>query len=164
MKSLSTYIVLCFLALAASCAPTKTVYREVTFDYDVNVDFARLKTYEWVSMPGTLRIDQFDRIRIQDIANTVLDERGMTVASHNPDIFIVMYGGQYKEADMTVMMDYEVFVVGRLKLAFYDAKSNEEIWWGETRANLFHYMNPEEKNQVVKVAVTRILEHYPPKP
>jgi hypothetical protein len=65
---------------------------------------------------------------------------------------------------MTKLMDYDVYTVGRLKLAIFDAASNQEIWWGETKANLFHDMTPEEKDTVTKTAVTRILEYYPPKP
>jgi hypothetical protein len=75
-----------------------------------------------------------------------------------------MYGGNRKAVDMTVMTDYEVYEVGRLKLALYDAKSNEEIWWAETRADLFHHMSPEEKDRMIAFAVHRILEYYPPKP
>jgi hypothetical protein len=63
---------------------------------------------------------------------------------------------------MTVLMDYDVYTVGRLKLAFYDAASNREIWWGETKANLIHNMTPEEKDDVTKNAVERILWYYPP--
>ena len=164
MKSLSTFTVVCFLALTISCAPTKSVDRGVNMDYDVNAEFSRLKTYEWVSLPGTMRIDQFNRIRIQDVANSELKAKGLKLTSQNPDLFIVMYGGQTKAVDMTVMMDYEVYSVGRLKLAFYDAKTNDEIWWGETRADLEHHMTPEEKDKVIAFAVHRILAHYPPAP
>ncbi len=89
---------------------------------------------------------------------------GLKIAQQNPDVFLVMYGGDHKAVDMTVMMDYEVYTVGRLKLALYDAKSNEEIWWAETRADLFHHMTPEEKDRTIAFAVHRILEHYPPTP
>ena len=164
MKSLSAFTVVCFLALTIGCAPTKTVDRAVNIDYDVNADFSRVKTYEWVSLPGTMRIPQFNRIRVQDVANTELKAKGLKLTSRNPDVFIVMYGGQTKEVDMTVMMDYEVYSVGRLKLAFYDAKSNDEIWWGETRADLHHQMTPEEKDKVIAFAVHKILAHYPPVP
>jgi hypothetical protein len=164
MKSLCACIFLCFLALTFSCAPTQTVPHPVNFDYDVNVDFSRLKTYDWVSLPGTLRIDQFNRIRIQDIANNELDAKGLKINPRNPDVFVVMYGGQTKAVDMTAMMDYEVYSVGRLKLAFYDAQSNDEIWWGETRADLFHYMTTEEKDLEIALAVRKILAHFPPGP
>lgn len=164
MRSLSAFIAVCFVALAISCAPSKTVYHDVNFDYDVNADFSRLKTYQWVSMPATLRIDEFNRSRIRDYVNRELQVRGYNLTENNPDIFIVMFGGNYKAVDMTTMMDYDVYTVGRLKLAIYDATSSQEIWWGETKADLFHDLTPEEKDRITKVAVTRILEYYPPKP
>ncbi len=164
MRSLSALIAVCLVALAVSCAPSKSVYYDVNFDYDVNADFSRLKTYQWVSMPATLRIEEFNRVRIRDYVNSELGARGLTVTEHNPDMYIVMFGGGYKTADMTALMDYKVYTVGRLKLAIFDAKSNREIWWGETKADLVHDMTPEEKDTVTKAAVTRILEYYPPKP
>ena len=164
MKSASAWIVFGFLAFFISCGPSKPVKHEVNFDYDVNVDFSRVKTYDWVSMPGTSRIDQFNRTRIQDVANFELNAKGLTINTDNPDMFVVMYGGQSKAVDMTVMMDYAVYPVGRIKLAFYDAKSHDEIWWGETRADLLHQMTPEEKDKVIALAVHKILAKFPPTP
>ena len=164
MRSLSAFIAVCLVALAISCAPSKPIYHDVNFDYDVNADFSRMKTYQWVSMPATLRIDEFNRVRIREYVNSELGARGLRVTEDNPDMFVVMFGGSYKAADMTVLMDYKVYTVGRLKLAFYDATSNKEIWWGETKADLFHDMTPKEKDNVTKTAVTRIFEYYPPKP
>ena len=152
------------MVFTIGCARTKNTYHRVSFDYDVSVDFSRVKTYDWVSLPGTLRIDQFNRTRIQDVVDKQLDAKGLKISPRNPDVFLVMYGGDHKEVDMTVMMDYDVYTVGRLKLALYDAKSNEEIWWAETRADLFHHMTAEEKDRMIAFAVHRILEHYPPGP
>jgi hypothetical protein len=162
MRFLSALIVVCLVALAIGCAPTKTVYREVNFDYDVNADFGRMKTYQWVAMPATQRIDDFNRVRIREYVDAHLGARGLRVTEDNPDMYVVMFGGGYKTVDMTVLMDYDVYTVGRLKLAFYDAASNREIWWGETKANLIHNMTPEEKDDVTKNAVERILWYYPP--
>ena len=164
MKSPVAWMVTFFLAFAIGCAHTDTTPHSVDYDYDVNFDFARIKTYDWVSMPGTLRIDQFNRIRIQNVVDSQLDARGLKIAQRNPDVYLVMYGGDRKEVDMTVMMDYKVYTVGRLKLALYDAKTNDEIWWAETRADLFHHMTPEEKDRVIAFAVRRIMDHYPPAP
>jgi hypothetical protein len=163
MRSWSALIAVCLVVLAIGCAPTDTVYREVNVDYDVNADFSRLKTYQWVSLPATLRIDEFNRARIREYVDAELVTRGLRVTEDNPDMFVVMFGGSYKAVDMTVLMDYDIYTVGRLKLAFFDAASNREIWWGETKATLMHDMTPEEKDNVTKTAVTRILEYYPPK-
>ena len=164
MKSPVAWIVVCFLAFTIGCANTNTAHYGVNYDYDVNFDFSRVKTYDWVSLPGTLRIDQFNRNRIRNVVDLQLDARGLAIAPRNPDVFLVMYGGDLKEVDMTAMMDYKVYTVGRLKLALYDAKTNEEIWWAETRADLFHHLTPEEKDRIIAFAVHRILEYYPPVP
>ena len=165
MKSLNACIFICLFALFIGCsAPAKPVYHDVTYDYDVNVDFTRIKTYNWVKMPATSRIDEFNQIRIKDAVNAKLNAMDMKVKVDGPDVFLVMYGGGYKAVDMTVMMDYAVYDVGRLKLAMYDAVSHAEIWWGEARADLFHEMTPVQKDEVIETSVFRILEFYPPRP
>lgn len=165
MKSVIACVLIGFFALSVGCStPDKPVYHDVTYDYDVKVDFSRIKTYNWVNMPATSRIDEFNQIRIKEVANDNLSSKGLKVKVDNPDVFLVMYGGGYKAVDMTVMMDYAVYDVGRLKLAMYDAESNAEIWWGEARADLLHEMTPAQKDEVVETSVRRILQYYPPQP
>ena len=93
MRSWSALIAVCLVVLAIGCVPTKTVNREVNVDYDVNADFSRLKTYQWVSLPATLRIDEFNRARIREYVDAELVTRGLRVTEDNPDMFVVMFGG-----------------------------------------------------------------------
>ena len=93
MKSLTACLALSLMAFTIGCASTENAYHRVEYDYDVNVDFTRVKTYDWVSLPGTLRIDQFNRIRIQDVVDKQLDAKGLKIAPRDPDVFLVMYGG-----------------------------------------------------------------------
>jgi len=165
MKSMNACFMICLLAMFLGCSvPQKTIYHDVTYDYDVAVDFTRIKTYNWVTMPATSRIDEFNQIRIKDAVNAKFKALGLSVKIDHPDVFLVMYGGGYKAVDMSVMMDYEVYDVGRLKLAMYDAESHNEIWWAEARADLFFEMTPAQKDEVIKNSVQRILEYYPPGP
>jgi hypothetical protein len=165
MKSLNACVIIYFFALFIGCsAPHKTIYHDVTHDYDVAVDFRQIKTYNWVKMPSTSRIDDFNQIRVKNVVNAKLKSLGLSVKIDNPDVFLVMYGGGYKAVDMTVMMDYAVYDVGRLKLAMYDAESHNEIWWAESRADLFFEMTPTQKDEVIEKSVQRILEYYPPGP
>ena len=161
MRSLSAFIAVCLVALTIGCA-SEPVYHDVNYDYDVKADFDRLKTYKWVSMPATLRIDDFNRSRIREYVESELGAKGFRMTEDKPDMYIVMFGGGYKAVDMSVIMQYEVYTIGRLKLAMYDTGSNREIWWGETKADLRHDMTPDEKDDVTKTAVTRILEYFPP--
>ena len=165
MKSLNACIIIWLLASVFGCsAPEKTIYHDVTFDYDVAVDFTQIKIYNWVKMPATSRIDEFNQIRIKDAVNTKLKSLGLRIKIDQPDVFLVMYGGGYKAVDMSVMMDYAVYDVGRLKLAMYHAKFHNEIWWAESRADLFFEMTPAQKEEVIDNSVQRILEYYPPGP
>ncbi len=165
MKFFYACVIICLLALFLGCsAPDKTIYHDVTFDYDVAVDFNQIKTYNWVKMPATSRIDEFNQIRIKDAVNAKLKSLGLSIKIDQPDVFLVMYGGGYKAVDMSVMMDYAVYDVGRLKLAMYDAQYHNEIWWAEARADLFFEMTPAQKDEVVENSIQRILEYYPPGP
>ena len=165
MKSLNGCVVLYLVVFILGCsAPDKPIYHDVTHDYDVAVDFSQIKTYNWVKMPATSRIDEFNQIRIKNAVNAKLKSLGLSVKIEDPDVFLVMYGGGFKAVDMTVMMDYAVYDVGRLKLAMYDARSHNEIWWAEARADLFFEMTPAQKDEVIENSVRRILEYYPPGP
>ncbi len=164
MKPLIACILICLLSFLSGClAPENSIYHNVTYDYDVKVDFHKIKTYSWVKMPATSRLDEFNQVRIKKAVNAKLSALGMEVNVDNPDVFIVMYGGSYKAVDMTVMMDYAVYDVGRLKLAMYDAQTHAEIWWGEARADLFYEMTPAHKDVVIETSVSRILQYYPPR-
>ena len=165
MKTLIACLLFCFSIIAGGCAtPNKLHIHDVTFDYDVRVDFSQIRSYNWVKMPGTSRIDLFNQTRIKEVANIEMQAKGLKIEVDKPDVFMVMYGGAYKAFDMNVMMDYAVYDVGRLKLAMYDAVSHSEIWWGESRADLFYEMTPAEKDEVVKQSVQQILALFPPQP
>ncbi|UCD77144.1 MAG: DUF4136 domain-containing protein [Desulfobacterales bacterium] len=165
MKSLNAWIVICCVGLAVGCtAPNKTIHHDVTYDYDVNVDFSRFNSYNWVKLPATSRLDPFNQIRIKDAVNTQLEAKGLKVDIDKPDVYLVIYGGSYKAVDMAAMMDYKVYNVGRLKLAMYDAESHQEIWWAETRADLHEPLTPAQKDDVIAIAVQNILKYYPPRP
>ena len=165
MKFLNACLAVCLIGLTVGCTvPEKTIYHNVTYDYDINVDFSRVNSYTWVKLPATLRINEFNQIRIRDAVNKNLAARGMKVDAEKPDVYLVMFGGNSTAVDMSVMMDYDVYTVGRLKLAMYDYKSNQEIWWAETRADLFHELTPAQQDDIIQTAVQDILQYYPPRP
>ena len=163
MKSLIAAIIASLLFFSIGCMAThKPVYHDVTYDFDVEVDFKRIRTYNWVKLPATSRIEGFNQIRIKSVANEKLVKMGLTLNVEDPDVYLVMYGGGYKAVDLKVGMDYAVYDVGRLKLAMYDSESHQEIWWAESRADLFFEMTPAQKDEVIEKSVRSILDYYPP--
>ena len=137
---------------------------QVSYDYNVTTDFSSIKTYDWHSTSGTTNVNQLAAARIKSAVENKLQAKGIEYSSVSPDFLIIVYGGSSREYTTRWRgWDEDIwFEQGRLKLAFFDTKSNEVFWWAETRADLFYDMQPELKNNVVDDAVNRILAKFPP--
>ncbi len=164
MKLISAILSLLLLITTIGCQSAGVMYPDVDYDYNITTDFSNIKTYDWHPTSGGLKIDYLNMVRIKDAVKTQLKAKGIEHSSIAPDFLIVMYGGTTKEytTRWRGWNDDLWYEEGRIKLAFFDPQSSEVVWWGETRANVFYYMEPEEKNQLIEQAVTRILFKYPP--
>jgi hypothetical protein len=138
----------------------------VVYDYDINTDFSALKSYGWHPITGSIQTNHLVIVRVKNAVEEKLQTKGLELSTHNPDFLIIMYGGTRKQfTTKWTGWDADLwFDEGRIKLAFFDARSSEVIWWAETRADVFYNMPPEEKTTLVADAVTRILDKFPPNP
>jgi hypothetical protein len=164
MKALGVLLVLPLLVATISCQTQKLVYPDVDYDYNVATDFSEIKTYAWRSGSGDSKIDKLNIERVRKAVNANLQSKGMEQSPHDPDFYIVLYGGTHNEYTLRWRGwdDNLMYSEGRIKLAFFSPRLNKMIWWGETRADVFFYMEPEEKDKIIGDAVTRILATYPP--
>ena len=166
MTKLRTLLIIFFLFMFLGCASSEKGLTDVVYDYDITADFSSLKSYGWHRTTGGIRTNQLVIGRVKNAVETKLQTKGLGLSTHNPDFLIVMYGGTRKQFttkwrgwDADLWLDE-----GRIKLVFFDARSNEVIWWAETRADVYYNMPPEEKTTLVADAVGRMLEKFPPKP
>lgn len=166
MNNLRALLIISFLVIFFGCASTGKGPTDVIYDYDINADFSDLKSYDWHSTTGGIQTNQLVIVRVKNAVETKLQTKGFELSTHNPDFLIIMYGGTIKQYTTKWRgWDGDLwFEEGRIKLAFFDARSNEVIWWAETRADVYHNMPPEEKTTLVAEAVTRILDKFPPTP
>jgi len=164
MKFINIFLVFGLMVLAVSCATSVEISKDVTYDYNVNVDLADLKTYDLRPIPTTIGIEHLMVERIKTAIDTELMFKKLKKTSNNPDFLIAIYGVRSKlfttawrgpDADLIVEK-------GKLILKFVDPKSNQVIWWGESRAILDPDMNPEHETKMVKEVVHRILLKFPP--
>jgi hypothetical protein len=165
MKTLRTLFCLNLMLLTVGCY-FGNVKPKVEWDYNVYTDFSRLKTYDWNAEPGSVEFNQLVVYRIRKAANTQLQNKGLDLSSNSPDFYIVMYGAKITQYNLTWRgYDSKLYYdQGLLKLAFYDAKSNDLLWWGQTRADLFYGLTPEKENTIVNQVVQQILSKFPPVP
>ena len=164
MKTIGVLLGLLLMVVTLGCHTQKVVYPDVDYDYNINTDFSDIKTYTWYPTSGGVKINHLTIARVKNAVDTNLQAKGMKLSSHEPDFYIVLYGGTSQEYSTRWRGwdDNLWFNEGRIKLAFFDTQTNKVIWWGETRADVFFYMEPEEREKVVDDAITRILAKYPP--
>ena len=164
MKTCRLFLVFTLISMLMGGCYTARVSPQPEWDYNVNTDFARLKTYNWHPVEGTVKIDNLMLVRIKNAVNDELLTKGLALSPTNPDFFIIMNGGRLVQYD-TRWKGYNealTYEEGRLKLAFMDSHSTDLIWWGETKTDLFFEMTPAEKDKLVHEVVSRILNNFPP--
>ena len=164
MKVINKFLALGLMVLTVSCAVSVEIPKDVTYDYNVNVDLNELKTYDLRPIPTTVGIKPLMVERIITAIDTELMFKKLEKTSDNPDFLVVMYGVQSKlfttawrgpNADLIVEK-------GKLILKFIDPKTNRVIWWAEARAILDPDIDPENRTDMVNEVVRRILQKFPP--
>jgi hypothetical protein len=179
MKNFKIGFVLLFMCSAISCA---SIYG-VEHDYDKQVDFKRLKTYNWMAVPEKADIDSLSAQRVKNAVNAELRGKGLMMTSDNPDFLIAEhlgkkdkiqvtdwgydygpyggYWGRYHAPGGVSVQEYEE---GSLILDFVDAKSKKMIWRGAAKAVVDHADTPEKREKLINEAVHQILKNFPPIP
>ena len=164
MNAYNKFLVLGLLVFFAGCARTVEIPKGVNYDYNVNFDFAKLKTYDLSPTPTTVGIEHLMMVRIKTAIDTQLQVKNVKKTSSNPDFLVTIYGVRSKifstawrgfGSNLTVEK-------GKLIVQFVDPKTNRIIWWGETRAILDPNTKPEIETKMVNDVVHRILQKFPP--
>jgi hypothetical protein len=164
MKAYNKFLILGFLVLFAACAQTVEVPKTVKYDYNVNVDFAKLKSYDFSPMPTTVGIEELMMARIKAAIDTQLQAKNVKKTSNNPDFLVTVYGVRTR-IFTTAWRGFDSDLIiekGKLVVEFVDPKTDQILWWGETRAILDPNTKPENETQMVNDVVHRILQKFPP--
>jgi hypothetical protein len=97
MKAINIFFFLFIVYFTFSCS---TIYN-VQYDYDINVNFARLKTYDWLPIHEEEDISSLDIKRIRNSVNSQLKTKGLKITSDNPDFLIVVHVGKEQKLNIT---------------------------------------------------------------
>lgn len=163
MKALNAFLIIGLMVFTTSCATTVEIPKTVTYDYNVNIDLTALKTYDLRRVPTTVGIEHLMLERIKTAIDSGLGSKNLQRTSNNPDFLVVIHGVRSKLFTTAWRGPDEDLIVekGKLILKFVNPKSNQVIWWGESRAILDPDMNPEYETKMVNEVVQRILQKFP---
>jgi hypothetical protein len=164
MKVTRKFLIISLMVLTVGCVSSVEVPKDVTWDYNVNVDLADLKTYNLRPIPTTIGIEDLMLERIITAIDTELMFKKLKKTSNNPDFLIAIYGVRSRMFTTAWRGPDEDLIVqkGKLLLKFVDPKTHRVIWWAETRAILEPDRDPEDNTDMVNEVVRRILQKFPP--
>ncbi len=175
MKAIKIFLVLFFIGFTFSCS----IYG-VKYDYDLQANFAELKTFDWMQIPEKADIDSLIVQRVKNAVNAELKAKGLMMSSNNPDFLIAehlgkkdkvhvanygygygsygRYGGDWGANGISAYQYEEGFLI----LDFVDTKSKKLIWRGSAKAVVENVNTPEKSEKIINAAVKQILKNYPP--
>nr|MBP7321882.1 DUF4136 domain-containing protein [Deltaproteobacteria bacterium] len=163
MKKREMFSLMAVICFWCACATSQEPLYTVNYDYDVSVDFTRLKTYAWED-PTKLRKDKpFAVACVMQAVDNTLSTRGFQVGTVSPDFLISMFGFTAETTDPNDWWGrLNTIEQGLIRLTVVDAKTKTTIWWGEAEARLDPDMTRTEKNAIINAAVQKIMENFPP--
>ena len=99
MKAINIFLVLFIIFFAVSCS---TVYK-VRYDYDVNINFELLKTYDWLPIHTNSDITSLDMKRIRNSVNSQLKNKGLKITSDSPEFLIAASGKAWRKYRLEIV-------------------------------------------------------------
>jgi hypothetical protein len=165
------------LALTLSAASASA--QSVTYDYDKNADFSKLKTYAWTT--GTTLADQFNHKRIVSAIDAQMTAKGFTLvpADSNPDVLVTYHarfdknveingfengwGGPRFGGSRTGRATVDEVTTGTLVVDMMAPKTRAVMWSGIATKELDAKAKPEKRDKNANKAAEKIFSNYPPK-
>jgi hypothetical protein len=158
---------------------------DITTDYDRSMDFATLKTYDWMSTSASAvtanqQAAMFQTSivnkNIKNAVNEQLKTKGLSQDTANPDFYIVSHLGTQEKVNVTNYgygygrwgayggggVDVQQYTQGTLILDFISAKTKELVWRGVASGALAQNPSPEQAQQKINDVVQAMLTEYPP--
>ncbi len=182
MKFFSVLIVGLSAILAMGCSSVS-----VTTDYDHDLNFSTLKTFQWMSVSkdqlsanaaaNMLQNSLVDN-RFRGAVKTQLEAKGLTEATANPDFYIMYHTGTQEKVNVTNYgygygrwggyggggVDVQQYTQGTLILDFINPTSKQLIWRSVATGALASKPDPDTMEQKINGVVQQMLEKFPPAP
>ena len=170
--------------LAASAA----LGQDVRYNFDRNTDFSKFKTYKWVALGDTAKLDELADKQIKDALDTELSQKGLSkLDSDQADLFVGYqtaigtekqftsfnsdwgYGGGwyrggwygYPRGGMTTGQTSTIYV-GQLAVDMYDSANHDLVWRGVASKTLDTKAKPDKQQKSLNKAVAKLMKTYPP--
>lgn len=156
------------LLLASACSSIRTAH-----DYDTNADFSKLKTYGWAPLDPGSAISDLNERRVKSAVQTELGAKGFQLTDGDAVDFRVHMRGRRQDKTQVRAVDYGHWRYGGTYVDVYqyeegtltlDVFAGERLLWtGSATAALSSSPTPEKTEELIRNAVKKLLEEFPPR-
>jgi hypothetical protein len=175
---------LILLSLAAVCS----VAQDVRHNYAAGQDFSRYRTYKWVEISGTDKLNQLAEQQLQASVDAEMTKKGLTRSEDDSaDLFIAYQAALGQEKQFTSFStdwgygpgwygryggmgggmttgETTTIHVGQITLDIYDRSEKKLVWRGSASKTLNTKAKPEKQKKNLDKAVAKLLKNFPPQP
>lgn len=170
------FFLLVLLALAAGRMPAQSV----TYTFDKAAEFAKYKTYKWVSIQGAQQLDELTHDQLLGALDMGLAKKGLTKSqADSADLYIGYQVAGHKDKplkDPNVGIAYgsggsgsaattgtaTLVHSGQLVLDIYDSSNQHLVWRGIASNFVDEAAGPAKKQKQMDKAAEKLLRNYPP--
>lgn len=161
--------------------------QDVRYNYAQDVNFAKFKSYKWVSIKNTDPVEDITAKQITGAIDAELAKKGLTKTDADSADLYVGYqtairaekelnaygtgwgygpgwgGGWYgaMPSGMTTVSTSAIYS-GQLDLDMYDSAKKELVWRGVVSKTIDAKAQPEKRQKNIEKAVAKLLKNYPP--
>ena len=160
MKTIHCLVAILFIFLAAC---SSTPMSDINYDYDAEIDFAALKTYDWLPLAATSVEGEWIAKRIKREVDTQLNAKGFAVVSGNPDFLITLRGRKRTQLKgERYYSEAPTYLKGTLVVVLLDGGTRKQIWRGTAEGALDPSPTPEERDRNIERVIANMLRNFPP--
>jgi hypothetical protein len=169
----------------ASLAPAQ----DVGYNFDQQADFAKYKTYKWVTVKDAAPVNELVATQIAEAIDRQLATKGLTKTdSDTADLYIAYqvavdkekqmstfntgygmgpgwggryYGGYYGGGTSTSTTS--TITIGTVAVDMYDSGAKKLVWRGMASKQLDPKAKPEKRQKNLDKGMAKLLQNYPPK-
>ena len=179
---------LLYLASAFVLVASFASAQDVSYNFDQKADFAKFKTYKWVTIKDGEQPDELTAKMIAQAIETQLTAKGLTkVESGDADLLVGYQVAVNKEKEVTTFgtgygygpgwggrwyggygggmtsTTTATILIGSLALDMYDSTAKTLVWRGLASKQIDMKASPEKRQKNLDKGAAKLLKNFPPK-
>jgi hypothetical protein len=160
--------------------------QDVRYNFASGQDFSKYRTYKWVQISGTDRLNQLAEEKLQAAVDAQMTKKGLTrTNAEEADLYVAYQAAVGQEKEYTSYSsdwgygpgwygrgmgggittgETSTIYVGQLTLDMYDPAQKKLVWRGNAAKTLDAKAKPEKQQKNLDKAMAKLLKNFPPPP